>query len=178
MTPMPNEGVQFEHHFIVCSDVRRWTFDNGRVDLTSAIDGAVYTYRRALFGHDATLTRDRQLVLEIKRGVFVRRGETELTGDDGDPIGRALEGSTLQVIPFQEVEFNIEPADLSLDRARDSRFLFSDAESRGGVCGRIEKLSLLNSVLEVKLAGKIPQPIALFSAWWMWRRWERTRKLA
>lgn len=177
MTPMPNEGVQFDHHFIVRSDVRPWRLDNGRVDLTSAIDGAVYTYRRALFGHDATMTRGRQHVLGIKRGVFLRRGETELNGDDGDPIGRALEGSALQVIPFQGVEFNIEPADLSLDRARDTRFLFSDAEVRGEVCGRIEKLSLMNFVLEVKLAGKIPQPIALFSAWWMWRRWERARKL-
>ena len=174
---MPNDEGHIDHHFIVRSGARSFPLDNRRVDITSAVDGAVYTYRRALFGHDATMTRDRQLILEVKRGRFLRRGDTELNEDAGRPIARAREGPMLHVSALAEVEFKIESADLSRGRARDSRFLYSDADVRSEVCGRIDKLSWLSSVLEVKLPGKIPKSVALFSAWWMWRRWERAKSL-
>ena len=177
LTPMPNEGVRIDHHFIVRSGARSLRLDNRQLDVTSAIDGAVYTYRRALFGHDATIALDGQLVLQIKRGIFLRRGDTELQGDDGRLVARALEGSTLRVIPVDGAEFKVEPVELTRDRARDSRFLFSDPEVPAEICGRIDKLNWLNSSLEVKLPGRIPRSVALFSAWWMWRRWGRARGL-
>ncbi len=178
MKPMPTDEVQSDHHFIVRSDAKSFQLDNGRIDVTSAIDGAVYTYRRALIGHDAAIARVGERLLEIKRGLVMRQAETELCAVDGRLIARARESTSLNVVPVAGMEFKIEPLDLSRVRGRDSRFVYSDAEIQSDLCGRLEKENWLKASLEVKLPGRVTKELALFSAWWMWRQWERASALA
>jgi hypothetical protein len=175
---MLTDDVQIDHHFIVRSDAKSFQLDNGRIDITSAIDGAVYTYRRALIGHDAVIARGGERMLEIKRGLVIRQAQTEFFAADRRLVARARESSSLDLAPVDGMEFKIEPLDLSRVRGRDSRFLFSDAKIQSEVCGRLEKENWLKASLEVKLPGRVPKELALFSAWWMWRQWERARALA
>ena len=175
---MPTDEVQIDHHFIVRSGAMSFQLDNGRIDVTSAIDGAVYTYRRAFIGHDAAIARGGERMLEIKRGLVMRQAQTELCAADARLIARARESTSLNVTPVEGMEFKIEPLDLSRVRGQDSRFLYSDAEIQSEVCGRLEKENWLKASLEVKLAGRVPKELALFSAWWMWRQWERSIALA
>ncbi len=167
------DHMEIEHHFKVESLLRSFMLYGGSVEITPEAGGKPYIYRRALFGNDAAITQDRKLIVEVKRGLIVRRPQTELTVAGDGRAALACENERLDVIPVVGQKFSIEAADFSRSRRQDSRFLFSDADVTGHVCGRLEKFGWGRFSLAAMLPGRLSMPVAVFAASWMWLRWER-----